>query len=75
MISQLRAKGEYENFLREFSYDVNRHSLVSHLYWSVWAIIQAHVSSIDFDFIKYAKLRMMGYSFFKVRIMKKPTTS
>ena len=71
MISELRAKGQYETFLKELSLDVYRHSLVSHLFWSVWSVIQAHVSSIDFDFTEYAKVRMMGYGMFKMKVMSK----
>jgi ethanolamine kinase len=34
------------------------YSLVSHLYWGVWALVQSCVSKIDFDFRSYAGLRL-----------------
>lgn len=35
-------------------------SLASHLYWGVWALIQARHSPIDFDFLDYHALRRGG---------------
>eukprot|EP00596_Hydrurales_sp_CCMP1899_P003841 CAMPEP_0119046476 /NCGR_PEP_ID=MMETSP1177-20130426/46813_1 /TAXON_ID=2985 /ORGANISM="Ochromonas sp, Strain CCMP1899" /LENGTH=455 /DNA_ID=CAMNT_0007019663 /DNA_START=51 /DNA_END=1415 /DNA_ORIENTATION=+ len=32
-------------------------ALASHLFWGTWAVIQSQISSIDFDFAGYAKLR------------------
>ena len=71
MISELCAKSQYEQFLRELSAEVDRHALASHLCWSVWSVIQAHVSDIEFDFIEYARLRMGGYKDFKPKVMGK----
>ncbi|KAL1129692.1 hypothetical protein AAG570_012636 [Ranatra chinensis] len=31
--------------------EVNKFSLASHLHWAIWALVQAHHSAIDFDFI------------------------
>lgn len=31
---------------------VNKFALASHLFWTVWALIQAQHSTIEFDFIK-----------------------
>eukprot|EP00730_Choanoeca_flexa_P018500 TRINITY_DN8998_c0_g1_i1.p1 TRINITY_DN8998_c0_g1~~TRINITY_DN8998_c0_g1_i1.p1 ORF type:complete len:348 (+),score=68.45 TRINITY_DN8998_c0_g1_i1:273-1316(+) len=31
---------------------------VSHLFWGVWAVLQAVYSSIEFDYVKYAKRRL-----------------
>lgn len=33
-------------------------SVVSHLYWGIWSIIQSRFSSIDFDFLSYAAFRL-----------------
>lgn len=41
------------------------YTLTSHLFWGTWAIVQAGMSSIDFDFIGYSKLRYDGYHFHK----------
>lgn len=32
---------------------VNKFALASHLFWTIWALIQAQHSTIEFDFIKY----------------------
>ncbi|KAG5178553.1 choline/ethanolamine kinase [Tribonema minus] len=39
----------------------NRYTLVSHLFWEVWAIIQAKHSVVDFDYLGYALLRQGGF--------------
>lgn len=31
------------------------------LYWGVWALIQATISQIDFDYAKYAEVRLAEY--------------
>ncbi|XP_031420157.1 ethanolamine kinase 1-like isoform X2 [Clupea harengus] len=40
---------------------VCKYSLASHFFWGLWAIIQARYSTIDFDFIKYARARFKHY--------------
>lgn len=34
--------------------------LVDHLWWGSWAVVQAANSTIDFDFLEYARLRLGG---------------
>lgn len=41
--------------------EVNGFSLASHYYWGLWALIQAMVSDIDFDYMDYAVLRFNEY--------------
>ncbi|KAI8329311.1 kinase-like domain-containing protein [Chlamydoabsidia padenii] len=41
--------------------EVNGFSLASHFYWGLWAMIQAMVSDIDFDYMEYAVLRFNEY--------------
>eukprot|EP01023_Acetabularia_acetabulum_P067043 TRINITY_DN9166_c0_g2_i3.p1 TRINITY_DN9166_c0_g2~~TRINITY_DN9166_c0_g2_i3.p1 ORF type:complete len:453 (+),score=23.57 TRINITY_DN9166_c0_g2_i3:138-1496(+) len=36
-------------------------SLASHIYWGVWAILQAKYSPIEFDYLEYSKLRWEQY--------------
>ncbi|VDM24320.1 unnamed protein product [Hydatigera taeniaeformis] len=36
-------------------------ALLSHLWWTLWALIQSQISSIDFGFIEYAESRMTAY--------------
>ncbi|XP_034018837.1 ethanolamine kinase 1 [Thalassophryne amazonica] len=40
---------------------VNRFALASHFFWGLWALIQAKVSTIEFDFLGYAVLRFDQY--------------
>jgi ethanolamine kinase len=39
----------------------NRFTLTSHLWWGLWAVVQARHSPIDFDFMSYALQRFAGY--------------
>jgi len=41
--------------------DVQRHAILSDLMWGLWAIRQAEVSTIDFDFIAYAVSKLEGF--------------
>ncbi|KAI8887362.1 kinase-like protein [Backusella circina FSU 941] len=41
--------------------EVNGFSLASHFYWGLWAMVQAMVSNIDFDYMSYAVLRFNEY--------------
>jgi ethanolamine kinase len=41
--------------------DVAAYTLASHLYWIVWALVQATVSDIDFDYAEYARMRWVEY--------------
>ena len=38
--------------------EANVFALASHLYWGVWALIQAKHSAIDFDYLAYHGLRL-----------------
>jgi ethanolamine kinase len=38
--------------------EANVFSLASHLYWGIWALIQAKYSAIDFDYLAYHGLRL-----------------
>ncbi|OBZ89825.1 Ethanolamine kinase 2 [Choanephora cucurbitarum] len=41
--------------------EVNGFSLASHFFWGLWAMIQAKISDIDFDYMGYAVLRFNEY--------------
>ncbi|GMH39128.1 hypothetical protein BSKO_07026 [Bryopsis sp. KO-2023] len=45
-------------------------SLMSHVYWGVWSIIQAKYSSIDFDYLGYSKNRLDQYFARKPSVLK-----
>uniref|UniRef100_A0A8D2QAZ5 ethanolamine kinase n=1 Tax=Zonotrichia albicollis TaxID=44394 RepID=A0A8D2QAZ5_ZONAL len=40
---------------------VNKFSLASHFIWACWGLIQDKYSTIDFNFLRYAKLRFKQY--------------
>ncbi|KAL7137701.1 hypothetical protein ABFS83_10G110700 [Erythranthe nasuta] len=41
--------------------ETNTYMLASHLYWALWALIQAKMSPIDFDYLSYFFLRYNEY--------------
>ncbi|KAK4479179.1 hypothetical protein RD792_014694 [Penstemon davidsonii] len=41
--------------------ETNIYMLASHLYWAIWALIQAKMSPIDFDYLGYFFLRYNEY--------------
>ncbi|EFJ10629.1 hypothetical protein SELMODRAFT_127783, partial [Selaginella moellendorffii] len=41
--------------------ETNFYALVSHLYWAIWAIVQAKFSPINFDYLGYHCLRYKEY--------------
>ncbi|CAO3607496.1 unnamed protein product [Cunninghamella blakesleeana] len=49
--------------------EVDGFSLASHFYWGLWAMIQAMVSDIDFDYMEYAVLRFDEYDKRKEQIL------
>lgn len=44
-------------------------SLASHLLWGSWALLQSQYSTIDFDFVKYAKARLNAYLVYKDKFL------
>ncbi|XP_075235260.1 ethanolamine kinase 1 isoform X2 [Lycorma delicatula] len=40
---------------------VNKFALAAHFMWGVWAFVQAHHSTIDFDFLEYGIIRIKEY--------------
>ncbi|KAJ1670554.1 hypothetical protein GGF38_001444 [Coemansia sp. RSA 25] len=51
--------------LEDMYHEVNLFQLASHFYWGIWALVQASISDIDFDYMDYARLRFDQY--FKVK--------
>mmetsp|Transcript_6792 Transcript_6792/g.11138 ORF Transcript_6792/g.11138 Transcript_6792/m.11138 type:complete len:295 (+) Transcript_6792:2-886(+) len=41
--------------------EVSNYGLVAHIYWGIWAAVQACVSKIDYDYLKYSELRLKEY--------------
>lgn len=58
---------ERETFVKTLMHEIGRYTLVSHLGWAIWSLVQHRLSSIDFDYIAYAQHRMVGYRYFKQR--------
>jgi ethanolamine kinase len=46
-----------EEELEALSAEANVFALASHVYWGVWAIVQARYSPIDFDYMSYSSMR------------------
>ena len=43
-----------------------KYSMAAHMLWGVWGLIQCSMSSIDFDYLGFAKWRIMdGYYYHK----------
>ncbi|XP_072390670.1 ethanolamine kinase [Diabrotica undecimpunctata] len=40
---------------------INKSSLVTHIFWGVWSLVQAEHSSISFDYMGYAAIRFKEY--------------
>lgn len=49
--------------------EVEGFSLASHFYWGLWALIQAKISNIDFDYMEYAVLRFDEYERRKQQVL------
>jgi thiamine kinase-like enzyme len=64
-ISRGGCKTEKDEFLDVVRNEVTKHTLFSHLQWSSWSIIQSIQCNIEFDYLKYAEIRMKGYFYFK----------
>ncbi|CAM9583071.1 unnamed protein product [Phaeothamnion confervicola] len=60
--SENGGSGGGEAFLGCLKDEVNRWTLASHLFWGIWAVIQAKYSPIDFDFLSYSGRRLSGYT-------------
>ncbi|XP_069731702.1 ethanolamine kinase 2 [Phaenicophaeus curvirostris] len=53
--------GVSEEELETLYVQVNKFSLASHFLWACWGLIQDKYSTIDFNFLRYAKLRFKQY--------------
>jgi thiamine kinase-like enzyme len=50
---------------------IGKYSLLSHLGWAAWAVLQSSASSIEFDYMTYAAIRLEGYRYFKSKYWTK----
>ncbi|XP_060869930.1 ethanolamine kinase isoform X2 [Metopolophium dirhodum] len=49
---------------------VNMFAIASHLLWIFWSLVQAEISVIDFDYLKYAEMRFKLYMTAKSSLIK-----
>jgi len=54
--------------LEQLYVEVQRHAVLSDLMWGLWAIRQAEVSTIDFDFMAYAISKLEGFRIKKEKV-------
>ncbi|XP_067639223.1 ethanolamine kinase-like [Eurosta solidaginis] len=47
---------------------VNHFALAAHMFWTVWSLIQAEHSNIDFDYVDYAHIRYEEYQKHKSKL-------
>ena len=57
--------------INEMLEDIKWFDLASNYYWGIWALIQAALSTIDFNYNEYANLRFKRYFFIKNRLLGK----
>jgi thiamine kinase-like enzyme len=51
--------------IKEFEIVANQLTLCAHTLWYLWGIVQADVSTVDFDYMDYSKVRLEGYRYHK----------
>ncbi|KYR00596.1 hypothetical protein DLAC_02615 [Tieghemostelium lacteum] len=56
------------NELHQLYIEANHFTLVSHLMWGFWGIVQSANSTIDFDYIDYSKKRFKQYDLVKNKV-------
>ncbi|KAF0698024.1 Aste57867_11355 [Aphanomyces stellatus] len=61
LLQSLERDGNLDAFLAGLVDAGNLFALASHLFWGLWAIVQAGNSTIDFDFIDYARMRFDAF--------------
>ena len=65
-------KDGWASFLSAARVEIGQHTLLSHIGWGIWAIAQESLSNIEFDYLRYARLRLEGYFHFKDRYFDEP---
>lgn len=60
-LQQASTSGSLDQHLERLSAEANVFALASHVYWGVWAVVQARYSPIDFDYFDYSAMRWGEY--------------
>ncbi len=50
-----------QTYVEQLFTEVDAYRGVPGLYWGIWALIQATISQIDFDYASYAEVRLQEY--------------
>ncbi|XP_035431125.1 ethanolamine kinase [Spodoptera frugiperda] len=56
--------------IRKVYKEVQQMSLLSHFLWGIWSLVQYEHSDIDFDFVRYAEIRLNRYYELRDKIFK-----
>lgn len=57
----LPSKSDEKTYAKQLFDEVDAYRGVPGLYWGIWALIQATISQIDFDYASYAEVRLQEY--------------
>ncbi|RVE47353.1 hypothetical protein evm_007952 [Chilo suppressalis] len=58
------------DYVNKIYREVQQLSLASHFMWGIWSLVQFELSDIDFDFGRYAEIRLNRYYETKENIFK-----
>ncbi|CAF1541244.1 unnamed protein product, partial [Didymodactylos carnosus] len=47
---------------------IDKFAALSHLFWALWAFVQANVSTVNFDYKEYGKMRFQKYLDFRSKL-------
>jgi ethanolamine kinase len=59
-----------DEFIDNFCIEVNKFTLVSHLLWIIWSLVQAQGSHDSFNFVEYANCRFVRYQKMKLELLR-----
>lgn len=66
---------ESEESIEVILYEIQHFILASHLFWSIWSIVNSRVSKITFGYKEYAEERLKSYLELKASLTKKNTSN
>ncbi|OQR98358.1 ethanolamine kinase [Thraustotheca clavata] len=61
LLQSLTRENQLDEFLSHLYESGNLYALSAHMFWGLWAIVQADNSTIDFDFLDYARMRFEAF--------------
>ena len=60
-LTQFYSRDPTEEENKKWHSAVTQMEPLSHLFWGIWALMQAEISEIEFDYVTYAHLRISEY--------------